>query len=56
MFPSVTETNMEDEAVKRSKIKQLERSLGSLPKKSVMPAIRKGGQAPRCQSLKSQIQ
>lgn len=51
MFPSVTETNMEDEALKRSKIKQLERSLGSLPKQSVVPAVRKGGLA-----LKSQIQ
>lgn len=56
MFPSATETNTEDGAVKKSKIKQIERSLGSLPKQSVMPTVRKGGQAPRRHNLKSQIQ
>lgn len=45
---------MEAGAVKRSRIKQLEMSLGSLSKQSVTPPAKSGGQAPRCHSRKSQ--
>lgn len=50
----VSEANMEAGAVKRRRIKQVERSLGSLSKQSVVSPAKSGGQAPRCHSLESQ--
>jgi len=40
--------------LERSRIKQPERSLGSLSKQSAVCPVRSGEQAPRCHSLKSQ--